>query len=341
MTAQGTVARRDTAVLTRAVTVSALVPAWNESDRIGGCIESLLQIDNPPLEIFVSAGGDDGTWEIASQFTGDRLTVVRQEPGEGKQRALRNLLRYARGDILYLTDGDSRVSADTFRQLLEPIIAGEAEVVTGSYRPYDDELDRPFVLYQWSIDREVDRHRTPRSEGISGANTAITRRALLASGAFDADVPTGTDYHLARQLRGAGIDILYIDAPVETQYATSADVFMNRRARWLRNTMMHGLRFNDLGEIKATAATLTLGAGACLAPLSWRWTKRAGVGTWLLGLSYLLFLRQRYAAALAHERGLSMGFGYYCRLPWYTLLEQLVAIRALTDMLRPNRRWRW
>jgi cellulose synthase/poly-beta-1,6-N-acetylglucosamine synthase-like glycosyltransferase len=246
---QSTTAQHRSRSATRALTVSALVPAWNESNRIASCIESLLKIQTPFVEILVSAGGNDDTWEIASTLAGDRVGVVRQEPGEGKQRALRKLFSRASGEIIYLTDGDSIVSEATLRRILTPIINGDSEVVTGNYCPYKEDLTDPFVLYQWGIDRAVDRNRPAQSAGISGANTAITRRALIASGAFDEDVQTGTDYHLARQIHRAGIEIRYVEAPVQTRYAKSASVFLSRRARWLRNTMMHGFRFKDLPEI--------------------------------------------------------------------------------------------
>jgi cellulose synthase/poly-beta-1,6-N-acetylglucosamine synthase-like glycosyltransferase len=197
------------------------------------------------------------------------------------------------------------------------------------------------VLYQWGIDRAVDRNRPAQSAGISGANTAITRRALIASGAFDEDVQTGTDYHLARQIHRAGIEIRYVEAPVQTRYAKSASVFLSRRARWLRNTMMHGFRFKDLPEIRSTTITVLLGCGVCFVPLSWRWTRGKGMLAWLLGLSFLIFRRHQYSISLARERSIRLPFGYYCRLPWYVLLDQSVAIRALIDLAFPKRRWRW
>lgn len=321
--------------------VSALVPAWNEATRIGRCIQSLLAIDWPQLEILVSAGGNDGTFEVARRYANDRVLVIEQQPGEGKQAALRNLLTLATGDVVYLTDGDSIVPEATFRAVLEPIVEGEAEVVTGNYRPYQHDTVAPFVLYQWSIDRAVERRRGLYSEGVSGANVAITRQALESIGGFDHDVQTGTDYHLARRLRAAGFAIRYVDSSVETEYADGVKALVRRRSRWLRNTFLHGIAFGDYREIVATVRTVAVSAGLLLWPLSWRWTRISGV---LLGFSafgYLLAVRIRYARRLSMEIDVRVGPAYLARLPWYTLLDITASLWPLVDLASRGRRWRW
>jgi glycosyltransferase involved in cell wall biosynthesis len=82
--------------------VSVLLPAWNDAAMIGRCLESLLTIDWPDLEIVVCAGGADGTLDIARHYESERVTVLEQHPGEGKQAALRRCLERSRGDIIYL-----------------------------------------------------------------------------------------------------------------------------------------------------------------------------------------------------------------------------------------------
>ncbi len=321
--------------------VSVLVPAWNEAPRIGACIESLLAIDWPRLEILVSAGGNDGTYEVAKRYASDRVRVIEQRPGEGKQAALRSLLTLAIGDVVYLSDGDSVIPAPTFHAVLEPIVKGEAEVVTGPYRPYQHDAAAPFVFYQWSIDRAVERRREMHSEGVSGANVALTRRALDAIDGFNHEVKTGTDYHLARRLRAAGFAIRYVDSAVETEYAGSARPLVHRRSRWLRNIVLHGVAFDDYQAIFATARTVAVSAGFLLWPLGWRWTRLPGVLLWFTAFSYLLAVRIRYARRLSAETGLPAGPGYLARLPWYTLLDVTASLWPLLDLASRGRRWRW
>jgi len=45
--------------------VSFLVAAWNEESTVQPCIDSILHLTYPKLEIVLCAGGTDRTWEIA------------------------------------------------------------------------------------------------------------------------------------------------------------------------------------------------------------------------------------------------------------------------------------
>lgn len=322
-------------------TISVLVAAWNEANRIGDCLSALELITWPCLQVLVSAGGPDGTFDIARRHASERISVFQQLPGMGKQAALRQLFCYATGEIIYLTDGDTIVPGSTFRAVIEPILRGEAAAVTGNYRPYQDAVCAPLVFYQWSIDRAVERHRGPESEGITGANAVITRAALEKAGAFSADVKTGTDYVLARRLRSTGCTIRYVDAGVETEYAESARLFVKRRSRWLRNTFVHGLKFGDQREVRSSMITMGTGlasfAGLPMA-LANKW---AGGLLWGFMIGLLLSRRLSYATELAAELGIPISSEYFLRLPHLLMLDQLASVMAATDLLSTERRTRW
>jgi cellulose synthase/poly-beta-1,6-N-acetylglucosamine synthase-like glycosyltransferase len=318
-----------------------LIAAWNEADHIGWCLSALAAIEWPRLEVLVSAGGSDGTFDVASQYVGDRIRVFEQRPGLGKQAALRDLYSRSTGDVIYLTDGDTIVPEATFVAVLEPILRGEAGAVTGNYRPYPEAISRPLVFYQWSIDRAVERRRGATSEGITGANAAVSRLALDAVGAFDADVKTGTDYHLARQLRNHGFQIRYVDAGVETEYADRITPYINRRARWLRNTFMHGRRHGDKAEVRSSALTMAVATAVVAAPLTFRLTRWFGLATWMGLTGMLLKRRIQYMRALATDLGAPLPGSIIVQLPLLTLADQLASVRAATDLLSAKGRTRW
>jgi glycosyltransferase involved in cell wall biosynthesis len=321
--------------------VSVLVPAWNEADRIGRCLESLLAIEWPDLDILVAAGGDDGTYGVAQRYAGQRVVVMPQVPGEGKQRALRRLLAASHGEVLYLTDADCVVPAATFQAVLQPIVEQTMEVVTGTYRPYDEDLRVPLVMYRWSIDRAVGRRRGASSEGLSGANMAITRRVLELVGSFDEDVDTGTDYHLARRVRGAGFPIRYVDVAVETEYAREYRLLLRRQSRWLRNTLLHGQRFNDRAAVVSSSRTMATGAAILALPLTVPVTRRWGLAAWLGVLALLGFKRLQYLQALSAEIGRPLVPGTVRNLPAYVLLDLLSWAMPLYDLCFAERRRRW
>src|SRR4051812_9393475 len=67
--------------------VSILVAAWNEAPLIERHLASFWGLTYSDLQLVICAGGTDGTYAIASRFAGDRLIVLEQRSGEGKQRA--------------------------------------------------------------------------------------------------------------------------------------------------------------------------------------------------------------------------------------------------------------
>jgi cellulose synthase/poly-beta-1,6-N-acetylglucosamine synthase-like glycosyltransferase len=321
--------------------VSVLVAAWNEADRIGACLAALDSISWPRLQILVSAGGNDRTYEIACKFSSDRISIFPQQAGVGKQAALRELLTHATSEIIYLTDGDTLVPEATLQAVIQPIIQGETQVVTGNYRPYEDLVDSPLVFYQWSIDRAVERQRGRESEGITGANAAVTRAALDASGGFSSDVSTGTDYWLARQLRANEFDIRYVDAGVETEYADSPRLYTQRRSRWLRNTFLHGRYLGHREEVRNSLVTMGIGTVVIGGPILMAVNKGLVGAVWGGLVTILLKRRVRYASDLARERNSSLPSGYMIRLPYLILLDQLASALAAIDLVNRRRRHRW
>jgi glycosyltransferase involved in cell wall biosynthesis len=321
--------------------VSVLLPAWNDAAMIGRCLESLLAIDRPDVEIIVCAGGEDGTFDVARRYAGERVIVLEQYPGEGKQRALRRCFARSRGDIIYLTDADCIVPSCVFDAVVGPVADGAVPAATGTSRPLREQQTEPFALFQWSILDAVEQNRPVASSGLLGRNCAVRRAAIIEAGAFAEPVPIGTDYHLAKALLARGHQIRFVPAAVETAYPTNPRAYLRQQSRWLRNIFLHGPRSGDYTEILACARTVALGAGFSLWPLSWRWTRLPGLLTWLAGLTVLVALRTRYARSLSARQGVPLGRFYYLRLPWYTLLDVAAWVWPLVDAVSRRRRLRW
>ena len=104
--------------------VSILVAAWNEAPLIERHLASFARLTYSDLQMVICAGGTDGTYAIASRFGGDRLIVLEQRSGEGKQSALRRCLAAATGQVIVLTDADCLITEDQLERLIEPILVG-------------------------------------------------------------------------------------------------------------------------------------------------------------------------------------------------------------------------
>jgi dolichyl-phosphate beta-glucosyltransferase len=93
-------------------TISVVVPAYNEAERIVGCLEELARFFGArpgPFEVLlVDDGSTDSTAELAASFcrSDGRFRVLRLGRNRGKGAALRRGILASSGDRVLLTDAD-------------------------------------------------------------------------------------------------------------------------------------------------------------------------------------------------------------------------------------------
>jgi glycosyltransferase involved in cell wall biosynthesis len=113
------------------VKVSAVIPAFNEADRIAGTISALCSIREIDEIIVVDDGSGDDTATRAKE-AGAGLVVVLPE-NRGKGEALARGAAAASGDVLCFVDADLGSSASEFARLLVPVLQGEADMVVAAW----------------------------------------------------------------------------------------------------------------------------------------------------------------------------------------------------------------
>jgi glycosyltransferase involved in cell wall biosynthesis len=110
----------------------AIVPALNEEGSIGRVIDELRAFD-PALEIVVV---DDGSIDRTREVAESRGAHVLKLPFNlGIGGAVQTGFRYAweHGfDVAVRVDGDGQHDASELDRVLEPVLAGEADIVVGS-----------------------------------------------------------------------------------------------------------------------------------------------------------------------------------------------------------------
>ena len=139
--------RQRTPLDVQAVTLSVLVPVYNERDTIDLILD---QVSAAPMRkeiICVNDRSTDGTQEILDQMLAqgriDRL--IHQPENRGKGAAIREALAASTGDIVIVQDADLEYDPDDWPALLEPIVDGRADACFGSRF-----LGGPHrVLYYW------------------------------------------------------------------------------------------------------------------------------------------------------------------------------------------------
>jgi glycosyltransferase involved in cell wall biosynthesis len=116
------------------VKLSVLVPVYNEAATVESALERILGVDYPcDVEVvLVDDGSIDGTDAVLSSISDPRLAQHRHVRNRGKGAAIRTAAEVATGDYMIICDADLEYSPEEIPSLLDPILAGQAEVVYGT-----------------------------------------------------------------------------------------------------------------------------------------------------------------------------------------------------------------
>lgn len=116
--------------------LSILMPAYNESARIGRAVEQVLGAHYPcEVElVVVDDGSADDCYDIARSFDDARVRVFRHTVNQGKGAAVKTAAAAATGEYMIIFDADLEYSPDDISLLLQPVLHGDAEVVFGARR---------------------------------------------------------------------------------------------------------------------------------------------------------------------------------------------------------------
>jgi glycosyltransferase involved in cell wall biosynthesis len=115
------------------VTVTFLIPAFNEARTIAEVIDRVSQLPFDKQLIVIDDGSTDETPAILERLTEGRddIVVIRQE-NRGKGAAIRAGIPRIEGEIVVIQDADMEYDPAEVPSLIEPIVAGHADVVYGS-----------------------------------------------------------------------------------------------------------------------------------------------------------------------------------------------------------------
>jgi glycosyltransferase involved in cell wall biosynthesis len=116
------------------VKLSVLVPVFNEARTVESAIKRILDVDYPcEVEVvLVDDGSVDGTREVLARVADPRLSVQLHDRNRGKGAAIATAAAAAAGDYMIICDADLEYSPEEIPRLLEPVLAGDAEIVYGT-----------------------------------------------------------------------------------------------------------------------------------------------------------------------------------------------------------------
>jgi glycosyltransferase involved in cell wall biosynthesis len=114
--------------------LSVVIPCYNERDTIESIISAVKSVPLPEIEIIVVDDcSSDGTIDVLrarAQPLVDK--IIYHSANRGKGAALRSGFAAVTGDVVIVQDADLEYDPQEYPLLLEPILAGKADVVYGS-----------------------------------------------------------------------------------------------------------------------------------------------------------------------------------------------------------------
>ncbi len=119
--------------------LSVLVPVFNERLTLRKLVSRVRAVPIRKEIIIVDDASTDGTGEIVRALAAEgdadpnnRIRVIFHPKNAGKGAAIRTAIAAVTGDIALVQDADLEYDPDEYPSLIEPILAGHADVVFGS-----------------------------------------------------------------------------------------------------------------------------------------------------------------------------------------------------------------
>ena len=165
--------------------VAVLIPAYNESGRIGKVLAVLQDVVELDEIIVVDDGSIDTTFDKVQEFTAQdlRFRCIRMPTNHGKGEALFAGAQLTRADNLLFLDADLLgLQPEHIRSLIEPVCTGQLDMAIGVFRGgmLVTELSHrctPFLSGQRCLRASLFAEVSQEAAAGYGVETAITYAA--------------------------------------------------------------------------------------------------------------------------------------------------------------------
>ncbi|MEZ5317449.1 MAG: glycosyltransferase family 2 protein [Vicinamibacterales bacterium] len=168
------------------MTLSVVIPNWNQSRYLAGAIDSLLAQTRPPDEILVVDDGSTDGCDRVVAGRGDRVRLLRQDRG-GLAAARNAGILAARGAFVGLLDADDRWSP-AFVEAWQASRAAHPDATVyycGAQAIDDDERPLPQRFGGPPVPSDRLRARLLRANFLIPSTIVLRRAAVIEAGLFD------------------------------------------------------------------------------------------------------------------------------------------------------------
>ena len=217
--------------------VTVIVPAYNEENSIGRCIESLLNQDyKGALEIIiVNDGSKDKTSEIVKKYPVKFIDLTKNV---GKANALNRGMEDATGEIIVFSDGDSNMEMSAISSIVKCFHNNpDAHMVTGNVlinRPQKMNILTYCQMIEYHLEQEIARYLQALNGKVlvcPGPITAAKREVCETVKYSDETIVEDADFTVCA-LRQSMKVVRDPYANVFTNAPQSWSVWIKQRKRW-------------------------------------------------------------------------------------------------------------
>lgn len=183
--------------------VSIIIPSYNRSKLITITLDSLLEQTYPHDRyeiIVVDNKSTDETPSIVKQYEKETEGRVRYfyEGRQGSHYARNNVVKYAKGELLYFTDDDMQTDARALEELVRVMVAyPNVGSVTGRVLPQWVEQPPKWLLKYFVdgklslLDFEGDLVLSDWSNGIFSCHQMVRKDPFIQAGGYNPDIVDG------------------------------------------------------------------------------------------------------------------------------------------------------
>lgn len=160
--------------------VAAIIPAYNEEERIGDVLSTVCAVDEIAEIIVVSDGSTDNTADVARK-AGPKVKVLELPTNQGKGAALLAGVKETTADILVLLDADLiGLQPEDVENLLRPVLADGALMAVAVFaqgRLATDLAQKiaPFLSGQRAVRRQLIESIPELDVSRFGVEVALTQ----------------------------------------------------------------------------------------------------------------------------------------------------------------------
>ncbi len=310
--------------------VSVIIPNRNGGTTIGKCLEAALVSRHANFEVIVvDDHSQDNSIDVIAQYPCKLLRFLKHS---GAALA-RNLgAQHARGTILFFTDADCLLQADTLSLAVDTLAAaGPEAIVGGTYTvaPYDRRFCSRF---QSAFINHFESRHAPAADYIATHALAMDADSFRRHQGFaQSPLPILEDVEFSHRLRRAGCRLV-MNPAIQVQHIFDHTLFRSLRNAFIKSMYWIGYAIGNR-DLLADSGTASVGLKVNVGVFVFNGLLLTG---YLLSakMEFLVLLSLALAFNLFVNRGLLLAFhhaeglGFAVRAALYYLLLYPVAVVA-------------